>query len=247
MQTAQRNVFEPRSQALTVSHAVAGSPRREEAETFIRKAFARRYGADVSSFAPNLLLVEQRQRLLAVTGWRAASTDALFLERYLDVPIELAMAQLADQAVMRERIVEVGNLAAEKAGGSIQIVLALSRHLHSLGYEWVVFTATQELIGIFSRLGLPLLALAKADPARLGDAAGNWGSYYDSQPIIVAGRIQMALERTGQRPSPTPLRLGFVQGLCISSGQISSPISAKGLGTSPKGISSPISAKGLGA
>lgn len=223
MQTAQRNVFEPRSHALTVSHAVAGSPRREEAEAFIRKAFSRRYGADVSSFAPNLLLVEQRQQLIAVTGWRGASAEALFLERYLDTPIEMAMAQLADQSVVRERIVEVGNLAAERAGGSIHVILTLSRHLHSLGYEWVVFTATQELIGIFSRLGLPLLALAKADPARLGDAAGAWGTYYDTQPIIVAGRIQLALERTGQRPSPTPLRVGSAQG-------ISSPISTKGVG-----------------
>jgi hypothetical protein len=71
------------------------------------------------------------------------------------------------------------------------------------------------LIGIFSRLGLPLLALAKADPTRLGDAAGNWGTYYDTQPIVVAGRLQMALERTGQRASPKG---------------ISSPISAKGVG-----------------
>jgi hypothetical protein len=59
----------------------------------------------------------------------------------------------------------------------------------------VVFTATQELIRIFTKLGLPLLALAKADPARLGEEAGSWGTYYDTQPIVVAGRIQLALER----------------------------------------------------
>jgi hypothetical protein len=199
MQTAQRNVFEPRTSSITVTHAVTGSPRRQEAESFIRKVFAQHYGADVSAFAPNLLLVEAHRRLIAVAGWRAASAEALFLERYLDMPIEVAMAQLADQTVVRERIVEVGNLAAEKAGGSIHVIITLSRHLHSLGYEWVVFTATRELIGIFSRLGLPLLALAKADPVRLDDAAGHWGSYYDTQPIIVAGRIQMALERTGLR------------------------------------------------
>ena len=65
------------------------------------------------------------------------------------------------------------------------------------GYEWVVFTATQELIGIFTKLGLPLLALAKADPARLGSAADDWGSYYDAAPVVVAGRIRIALERFG--------------------------------------------------
>jgi hypothetical protein len=74
--------------------------------------------------------------------------------------------------------------------------LALAAQLDRLGYEWVVFTATRELISIFNRLGLPLLALAPADPARLGEAAGSWGRYYDTQPVVVAGRIRMALERS---------------------------------------------------
>lgn len=108
------------------------------------------------------------------------------------------MADLAHQRVRREEIVEVGNLAAEKPGGTVQVVLALAAHLDRLGYKWVVFTATRELIGIFNRLGLPLLALAAADPGRLGEAAAaTWGRYYDTQPIVVAGRIRMALERIG--------------------------------------------------
>ena len=63
----------------------------------------------------------------------------------------------------------------------------------------MVFTATRELISIFNRLGLPLLALAPADPARLGEAASTWGRYYDTQPVVVAGRIRMALERSRRR------------------------------------------------
>ena len=38
------------------------------------------------------------------------------------------------------------------------------------------------------------LALAPADPDRLGADAADWGSYYDSRPIVVAGRIALALE-----------------------------------------------------
>jgi hypothetical protein len=105
----------------------------------------------------------------------------------------------AGQPVRRERIVEVGNLAAETSGGSIQVILALAGHLDELGYDWVVFTATSELAGIFARLGLPPLALAPADPARLGGEAATWGSYYDSAPVVVAGRIRLALERAGRR------------------------------------------------
>jgi hypothetical protein len=210
MPTAQRNVqhnsqynifttIDSRSAPVIATHTVAGSPRRQEAESFIRTVFARRYKADVSAFAPNLLLLEQNQRVIAATGWRPASAESLFLERYLDMPIEQAMAQLANQPVARERIAEVGNLAAEKHGSSLHVILSLSEHLDRLGYEWVVFTATDELIGIFSRLGLPLLALAPADPTRLGDEAKAWGNYYDTRPIIVAGKIRIGLERAGRR------------------------------------------------
>jgi len=144
------------------------------------------------------MLIERNEEIIAATGWRPASSETLFLERYLDMPIEQAMAELADQPVQRERIAEVGNLAGEKPGSSLQVVVELSAHLNRLGYEWVVFTATSELIRIFTRLGLPLLALAPADPARLGDEAAGWGSYYDNNPIVVAGRIRSALERTGR-------------------------------------------------
>ncbi len=182
----------------TVAQVDAASPRRAEAEAFIAGVFARRYGARVSSFAPNLLLIEQRGRIVAATGWRGAGAESLFLERYLDEPVEDAVSRLAAGPVARARIAEVGNLAAEKNGGSLHIIGALAARLAALGHEWVVFTATRELAGIFTRLGLPLLALAKADPARLGADAAAWGSYYDTAPVVVAGRIRIALERLGR-------------------------------------------------
>ena len=82
----------------------------------------------------------------------------------------------------------------------MQVILSLTRHLSAAGYEWVVFTATEPLVRIFTRLGLPLLALARADPARLGDEARDWGRYYETKPVVVAGRIRNALERIGGRP-----------------------------------------------
>jgi hypothetical protein len=199
MLAARRNVFNFHSSPVAVTHTVAGSPRRGVAEAFIGDVFFRRYGADVSAFAPNLMLMEQYGRIIAAAGWRPAGNDTLFLERYLDTPVEQALGRLAGQPVRRERIVEVGNLAAETSGGSIQVILALAGHLDELGYDWVVFTATSELAGIFARLGLPPLALAPADPARLGREAATWGSYYDSAPVVVAGRIRLALERAGRR------------------------------------------------
>jgi len=67
--------------------------------------------------------------------------------------------------------------------------------VHAEGFEWVASTATQELIGLFAKLGLPPLALAAANPERLNGQADHWGSYYDTQPIVAVGKIKAALQR----------------------------------------------------
>ncbi|MDX9707743.1 MAG: thermostable hemolysin, partial [Azospira sp.] len=120
MAHARRDVFdyvqhrEQRSTDLKATHTRVGDARRGEAEAFVRDIFAHHYGATVNSFAPNLMLLEADGQVIAATGWRGAGSESLFLERYLDMPIEQAMATLADQPVERSRIAEVGNLAAEK-------------------------------------------------------------------------------------------------------------------------------------
>jgi hypothetical protein len=177
------------------------SPRRAAAEAFIRDVFALRYDAHVPSFTPHLMLLEQDARPVAAAGWRGAAGSSLYLERYLDEPVEAHIARLAGHPVSRNEVVEVGHLAALKSGAGARMILTLAAHLDRLGFRWVVFTATQELIGIFNKLALPPLALAVADPARLGGEALNWGHYYDTHPVIVAGRIRLALERGARERS----------------------------------------------
>jgi Thermostable hemolysin len=174
------------------------STRRKEAESLIRSIFLQRYDAKIQIFAPHLMLVEQQARVIAAAGWRGANTAPLFLERYLDVPIESLIERIGGQTVPRTQICEVGNLAAEKPGSSLYVILHLTDYLERMGYTWVVFTATRELIRIFTRLGIPLLALAQADPARLGHEQSDWGSYYDTCPVVVAGRTRLALEKLGE-------------------------------------------------
>jgi hypothetical protein len=199
MLSAIQSNFQSRNRGMTVRHTVVGSPHRVRAETFISDIFQRHYDAELNSFAPNLMLLEKNDRIAAVAGWRCAGTEQLFLENYLDVPIETAVSRLAGRPVDRQRIVEVGNLAAEVRGGGVEVILTLAAHLDRLGFEWVVFTATSELIGMLRRLGLPPLALAAADPERLGADAGAWGSYYATHPVVVAGRIRLALDKANTR------------------------------------------------
>ena len=179
-----------------VSVIPVNSPRRAEAEGFIRDVFATHYGARVASFTPDVMLLEQNGKPSAAAGWRGAASGRLFLESYLEHPAEALISRLAGHPVAREKVVEVGHLASRQAGGGVRMILTLAVHLDRLGYEWVMFTATSELIGIFAKLGLPPLALAVADPACLEEAARDWGRYYDTRPIVVAGRIRLAACRT---------------------------------------------------
>ncbi len=197
MSAVLKKLTSVRPPALQAIHASPTSGERDRIEAFIRQRFFDKYQARVRSFAPNLLLLHSEGRTVAATGWRGADHEALFLETYLNKPIEQEVARLTGRPVQRQCIVEVGHLVAEKPGGSVHVICTLARHLDQLGYEWVVFTATRELLGIFTRLGLPLLALAAANPAQLGEAAQDWGCYYDTRPVVVVGRIRQALDRLG--------------------------------------------------
>ena len=64
-----------------------------EAEAFVQKKFLRSHGAHVATFMPTLLLLTgAHDELAAVAGFRCAAHERLFLERYLPVPIEQALA-----------------------------------------------------------------------------------------------------------------------------------------------------------
>jgi hypothetical protein len=169
------------------------APRRREAEAFIAAVFADSHGARIESFMPNLVLLERASGPLAALGWRGAGTHRLFLEAYLDGPVERHISHVAGTPVARERVAEVGHLASNGQAGGARLILAMAPALERMGFEWVVFTATAELLGIFQKLGLMPMALATADPARLGEQAQAWGSYYRHRPIVVAGRIRQAL------------------------------------------------------
>jgi hypothetical protein len=168
-------------------------PQRASFEQFIAARFDRAYGARVTHFLPHLLGVRDGlARWQAASGYTPAAGERLFLEQYLDRAVEDALGGLGRPAA-REQIVEVGNLAAVSAGMARVLIPLLARHLHRLGYEWVVFTATRELRNSFRRLGLHPLRLARADPARLPDRGASWGTYYRHDPVVMAGRTVRAL------------------------------------------------------
>lgn len=159
-------------------------------QRFIAMVYARNYCARIQHFAMHLAGLRSADgSWSAGLGYTLADRDALFLEQYLERPIESVIAAHAGLAACREEIVEVGNLAAVSAGAARRLILHMTVLLYWLGQSWVVFTATPSLLNSFRRLDIALVTLADADPRRLADGGRSWGSYYDTGPRVVAANI----------------------------------------------------------
>lgn len=172
-----------------VSHGPL-SQQRPLLEEFVRREFLAHFGARIRHFMPELLGLHGRSGdLRAVVGCRSAAAESLFLETYTREPIEHALAARNGFFVPRERIVEIGSLACRNATAAIAIVRALVPHLLLAGFSWVVFTGADTVMNVFRYLGLTPLELCPANPLLLGEARQDWGTYYDHNPHVMAGRI----------------------------------------------------------
>ena len=145
--------------------------------------------------------------LVAAAGYRPARQGPLFLERYLAAPVESLLGSHSEAAPARERIVEVGHLAASRAGEGRRLMLLLGPHLGGQGFRWVVGTLTEELRHLFVRLGIAPLALGVADPAVLGERGCGLGQLLRPPPGG-AGRPSC-----GRRCRRLARRLGAAQGV----------------------------------
>jgi hypothetical protein len=176
-----------------------GDPARAPVEDFIRAVYAKRFGADLMHFAPTLVSLRDDRRVVAAAGYRGAGTGPLFLEAYLQAPIEQVLAASGSTALVRAHVVEVGHLAAVRAGEGLRLMKMLGVHLSSLGFRWVVCTLTEELHHLFGRLGVATTVLGRAEPAALGEDALHWGRYYDHRPTVLAGYLPRALQQLARR------------------------------------------------
>ena len=177
----------------------AGETGREDLEAYVRTRFAAKHGAEVRTFMPTLVSFRDRQgELRGVAGIRGAEESRLYLEHYLDCPVEerltaslrsLPVDRGGARAVRRDEIVEVGNLAGASCRAAVRMVAQLPVFLMSRRYSWIVFTATGALRQILEGFGAPLIELGRADPSRVATAADSWGRYYETDPRVFAGYL----------------------------------------------------------
>ena len=166
---------------------------------FVQQRFALHHDARIEQLLPwQCTLSDEQGTLLASAGFKPASDGPLFLEHYLETPVEQQLASALQQPVLRDDILEVGNLAALDGHGRL-LILALVQYLVEQRYRYVAFTATDQVRALFRSLGLQphFLQSARRD---LVPQPERWGRYYDHDPKVVAGDIRQGYQLLQQRP-----------------------------------------------
>jgi hypothetical protein len=172
------------------------SPERRRVERFLEREFRVAYSARISRHYPTLMSVQDDEgTILGALGFRYASEEPLFLEQYLDTPVDAAITQVRDRVASRNEIVEVGNLASRASGASIFLFTALTAYLQQQNMQYITVTATDFLHRYFTRLGIAPAILGHADQTRLPDKGQSWGSYYQTMPRILVGGVGQSYEK----------------------------------------------------
>ncbi|KHK93517.1 thermostable hemolysin [Novosphingobium malaysiense] len=153
----------------------------------VRRRYSEIHGACLMPTFCKYRHVERAETPRAALGFHRAGEAPLYLERYLDGPVDAAVSAAMGRRVTRESIIEIGNLAADDAFAMIELWGSVSNDLGE-DCEIAVATLTAPLRAMFGRIGVPLYVLAPATADR-ADEPGRWGRYYASDPQVCAGVI----------------------------------------------------------
>ena len=175
---------------ITATTVNIGDAARKEVESFIHAVFKNTYGADITNFMPHLVaLRDSNGILMAAFGLKKATDGPLFLERYLDEPIEALVSKQLGHQVSRHQITKIGNLAVANPRNAGILIAQVIQHSLDLGIEWCVATAHHSLQNGVIKGGRDVYPLFLADKARLpAEEQAKWGSYYKNMPQVVAIR-----------------------------------------------------------
>lgn len=192
-------------QPYSVHFSKSDSEDRAEVERFISDVFYEAYGAKIRRFKPCLMSLRDRDNnLVAACGFRSAAVETLFLENYLDRPIEAFLSENTGLPVRRNEIVEVGNFSVIEPGMARFLIASIVAQLHATSNEWAVFTAVPMVRNAFIKMDLIPLILGTPDKNLLPtDEQSEWGSYYDQKPQI------MAIRRVERRNNPRITETGM--------------------------------------
>lgn len=159
---------------------------------FTNKQFERRFSSHLEQFYPLILSYWANDQIQASVGFRAAKDGPLFLEQYLDQPAEVLLN--AD----RKSIVEIGGFAALNRAAALPLMRAAADSLQQLGFTTAVCAANRPIRSCLKKLGIEFAEIGVANPELVGESRTCWGSYYESDPKVIAGDIATGIAAMGR-------------------------------------------------
>lgn len=168
------------------------SSERQHIERIIADKYIKIHNAQLKEYLPLLLGLRCNGNLVGAVGIRPGMYRPMFLEQYLDSPIEQQVAALSNQPVDRYTLAEIGNFAIESTGYGPLLMALTAAVLVEAGYKWMVFTATVQVERLIRRRGFNPRYLQGADPDRLSGDKSLWGSYYTNNPRVMVGRLEFS-------------------------------------------------------
>lgn len=163
--------------------------RQNEAKAFIKNIYKAHFGAKIQIDMPRLVVCTENHNIIGAMGLRSAQNHSLYLEQYLDHPIETYLSPMMGSPVDRNTIVEIGHLCVAKHGMGKKIIGMFIQTLLECQYSWGVVSATKPLARVFDSMKIQTIELAKCDPKRLINNSNDWGNYYEFSPRVLAGNL----------------------------------------------------------
>ncbi|MCL1124357.1 thermostable hemolysin [Shewanella surugensis] len=168
---------------------------REKIECYIARKFQQIHQAKITHFMPILLEMSLKEHPQAVVGLMPGSSEKFFLEQYLSVAAETLISTVTHQPIERHSIVEIGNLAITHNGSGLILFSLMANMLINAHYQWIIFTATDEVKRLLRRLNIELIPIADAHPEI---NQNHWGSYYNNNPQVITADLKKITANNAQ-------------------------------------------------
>jgi hypothetical protein len=159
------------------------SIQRNEIEHFIKQGFLKNYQAKISVTMPHLLSL-CNGKYKAALGIRRGK-DNLFIEQYISGGIE-QQPVFVENNITRRDIVEIGHLFSNNQRFTIPLFMITAVSLFYMNYKYMVFSGTEKVINLMEKSGVHCTHLCDAHENKIESVADEWGSYYSTNPKVIA-------------------------------------------------------------
>lgn len=173
---------------------------RQQLERYIASVFWECHAAQIDDYMPLLCSLEWQGETGAALGLRSARRVPLFCESYLNGPVEEQVQLIFGESCSRFEVMELGHLAGSRPGATALLYLLVTAALHHSGIRYLLFAANRAVRASIRRSRYTPRTIGPADIERLGSSRSSWGRYYEGDPQLMLGDMELTFRQSMAQP-----------------------------------------------